>query len=116
MMKRVSIILINYNSWKDTIECINSINESTYKLYNIIVVDNCSTDDSCEKIESYLNGSRYEINNNYYKNNLKFSICEYLNGEFLKTFEEETKNSIVFIKNKKNDGFSKGNNIRNKIF
>lgn len=46
MEKRVSIILVNYNGALDTLECIESINRMSYKNFQIIVVDNNSTDNS----------------------------------------------------------------------
>lgn len=39
----VSIILVNYNGMKDTIECIDSIMNIDYKNYEIVLVDNGST-------------------------------------------------------------------------
>ena len=50
---KVAIILVNYNGAKDTIECIESIKHTTYEDYEIIVVDNCSTDDSVSILEEY---------------------------------------------------------------
>ena len=40
------IILLNYNNWKDTIECVESLQNSKVENSNILVVDNCSIDDS----------------------------------------------------------------------
>ena len=43
----LSIILLNYNGYKDTLECIKSIKENEKNIdYRIIVVDNNSTDNS----------------------------------------------------------------------
>lgn len=42
----VSVILVNYNGAKDTIECISSIEKTAETEYRIIVVDNKSTDES----------------------------------------------------------------------
>ena len=39
----VYIILINYNGFKDTAECIRSLKDINYTNYKILVVDNCST-------------------------------------------------------------------------
>ena len=50
---KVAIILLNYNGASDTIECIESIKHSVYTNYEIIVVDNCSTDNSVEQLEKY---------------------------------------------------------------
>lgn len=56
-MDKVAIILVNYNG-KDYLEdCINSINKIKYENYEIIVVDNKSTDNSVE----YLRNLGYKI-------------------------------------------------------
>lgn len=41
----VSIILVNYNGCKDTIECYDSLIQINYSNYHIVIVDNCSTED-----------------------------------------------------------------------
>ena len=53
---RVSIIILNWNGWKDTIECLESIYQITYQNYDVIVVDNGSKDDSVQKIKEYCEG------------------------------------------------------------
>jgi len=50
---KVAIIVLNWNGWRDTIECLESLQRLTYPNYQIIVVDNGSTDDSVEKIRSW---------------------------------------------------------------
>jgi GT2 family glycosyltransferase len=50
--KLVSIILLSYNSKNDLSECIPSINLQKYTNYEIIVVDNASTDGSEEFIRT----------------------------------------------------------------
>jgi GT2 family glycosyltransferase len=42
----VAIVILNWNGLNDTIECIESLNRITYANYEIIVVDNGSTDES----------------------------------------------------------------------
>jgi GT2 family glycosyltransferase len=42
----VSIIVMNWNNYADTIECIESIEKISYPKYTIILVDNGSTDNS----------------------------------------------------------------------
>lgn len=44
--KFVVIIILNFNKSADTIECINSLKRIHYSDYKVILVDNCSTDDS----------------------------------------------------------------------
>lgn len=42
------IILLNYNNWQDTIECVYSLNNSEVRSSNILIIENCSTDNSKE--------------------------------------------------------------------
>lgn len=44
MIPKVIVILVNYNSLKHTKECIQSINNSSYKNINIVVIDNNSAE------------------------------------------------------------------------
>ncbi|MFQ5824750.1 MAG: glycosyltransferase family 2 protein [bacterium] len=48
---KVSIIILNYNGFTDTIECLESLKNITYKNYEIIVVDNGSFNNEAERIE-----------------------------------------------------------------
>jgi len=48
---RVSIIILNWNGKKDTIECLNSLKKIDYKNYKTILVDNGSKDDSVKEIK-----------------------------------------------------------------
>lgn len=53
MQPKVSIILVNYNGYRDTIECLQSLRDITYPNYEVIVVDNASTDESAGEISSF---------------------------------------------------------------
>ncbi|MCJ7790062.1 MAG: glycosyltransferase family 2 protein [Candidatus Atribacteria bacterium] len=55
---KVAIIILNWNGWKDTIECLESVFRNTYPNYQVIVVDNGSTDDSMEKIKAWADGKQ----------------------------------------------------------
>ncbi|MDD3139564.1 MAG: glycosyltransferase family 2 protein [Lachnospiraceae bacterium] len=52
-MNKIAVILINYCNYELTCECIESIKESTYDNYMIVVVDNASPDNSGNKLENY---------------------------------------------------------------
>ena len=45
------IILVNYNNWEDTLECIESLRKSGIEDSNILIIENCSTNDSFEKLK-----------------------------------------------------------------
>src|ERR1700691_2125480 len=46
----VSCVVLNWNGWRDTIECLDALRESTYPHLTVIVVDNGSSDDSVARI------------------------------------------------------------------
>jgi GT2 family glycosyltransferase len=45
----ISIIILNYNAGDLILNCINSVVQTKYENYEIILVDNVSTDDSHKK-------------------------------------------------------------------
>ncbi|MCJ7633022.1 glycosyltransferase family 2 protein [Candidatus Bathyarchaeota archaeon] len=51
---RVFIVVLNWNAWLDTLECLESLQEIDYPNYEIIIVDNGSTDKSVEQIKNYI--------------------------------------------------------------
>ena len=46
----VAVIIVNWNGWRDTTECIHSLKNLDYDNFRIIVVDNCSSDDFVQEI------------------------------------------------------------------
>ena len=48
----VYIVVLNWNGWPDTIECLKSLEDQSYDHYDIVVVDNGSTDDSVQRIRT----------------------------------------------------------------
>ena len=52
----VYIVILNWNGWKDTIACLESVFHTVYANYRVIVCDNHSTDDSFRHLRSYLGG------------------------------------------------------------
>lgn len=48
---KVYVIVLNWNGWKDTIECIGSLKKLEYPNVHICVVDNASTNESVSKIQ-----------------------------------------------------------------
>ena len=49
-MSMVSIIILNWNGWKDTIECLQSVQQINYPNLRVLVVDNGSSDESVVEI------------------------------------------------------------------
>lgn len=52
----IYIILLNYNGWADTIECLESLLRIDYPNYRVVVVDNHSADGSMGYLQAWANG------------------------------------------------------------
>ena len=53
-MKTIGVIIPNYNSGTYIRKCLDSLLEQEYKVNEIIVVDDCSTDDSTKIVKEYM--------------------------------------------------------------
>lgn len=51
-MPKVSIVILNWNGAEDTIKCLDSFSQLQYPNYELVVVDNGSTDGSVEQIKA----------------------------------------------------------------
>ena len=115
---KVAIIILNWNGWKDTIECLESVYQTEYSNYEVILVDNNSQDDSIQKIRDYCDG-KIEVESdffNYSSKNKPIECVEYTEKETVGDREERHSRvlfnrRLVLIKNEKNHGFAEGNNI-----
>lgn len=56
MNKYVYILILNWNGWGDTIECLESVFRLDYPCFRVIVCDNASSDGSLEKIRAWAEG------------------------------------------------------------
>jgi GT2 family glycosyltransferase len=84
----VSVIILNWNGYQDTIQCLESILRLDYDNYRIVVCDNNSTDGSIEQIESWCKDNQIDLANSG-------NLDRY----------------ITLIQTGKNLGFAGGNNI-----
>ena len=53
-MSKISVIIPMYNSEKYVGECLESVLAQTFQDFEIIVVDDCSTDKSCKVVEKFI--------------------------------------------------------------
>ena len=58
MSKKVSIILVNYNTTQDTINCVESLSNINYKNYDIIIIDNESRKDEFNTLDTYVRNKK----------------------------------------------------------
>ena len=54
----VTFIVTSYNYEKYILKTLESIKAQTYKNFEIIVVDDCSSDNSCEIIEDFISDNQ----------------------------------------------------------
>jgi len=55
----VYIIVLNYNGCRDTLECLESLERVSYVSFRVVVVDNCSTDESDLEIRAKYPGHKF---------------------------------------------------------
>ncbi len=94
MAPRVSIIILNYNGLKDTIECLNSLKKITYQNYEVIVVDNASKGNDADILEEKYKDYIILIRN---KENLGFTGGN--NVGIRKVLEEDKSDYILLLNN-----------------
>ena len=101
MKPKVYIIILNWNGWEDTIECIKSIFELDYDNFCLVLCDNASTDGSIDKIINWINRV------------MPFQKLLLLNEDSLKKQNsDDTKESkIIIIRSAFNRGYAGGNNL-----
>lgn len=119
---KVAIVVLNWNGWQDTVECLESLQKVTYPNYRIIVVDNGSTDQSVDRIKLWAAGkllaeSKYVTPDPTTK---PVHVIEYsreqAEGGGIRELEDmiasmPSSRALVLIKTGKNLGFSGGNNV-----
>ena len=53
-MPKVGIVISNYNGWQDTVQCLESLQKQTYRDFEIILLDDASTNDSVQQLQRHL--------------------------------------------------------------
>lgn len=108
---RVSVIILNWNGWSDTTECLRSLYRIDYRNYYVIVVDNNSTDNSPTMIKEYVEKVLSTPDQ-------PIKILEYseFDAESGGGREDEIESipsnkRLILIRNGENRGFAGGNNV-----
>lgn len=93
----VAVILVNYNGFYDTIKCVDSILESDYTFFKVIIVDNDSNDNSVEEISKSFD----LVKNDGEENALTGLTSVYTNSN----------KQIILLTSYRNSGFAGANNL-----
>lgn len=97
-MKPVSIILVNWNGWRDTIECLESLLQLDYPDFRIVVCDNGSYDDSLQQIRQWAQGR-------------ELVFVEYACPVIEADGDKDADAALVLIHTGSNLGFAGGSNV-----
>jgi glycosyltransferase involved in cell wall biosynthesis len=76
---KVSFLVGCYNHSDYVIECLDSIKNQSYKNIEIIIWDDCSSDDSANKINQWILNEKKLINCSFIENNKNIGLCRSLN-------------------------------------
>lgn len=118
-MSRTCVLLVNWNGWADTIECLESLVRHIKGDVRIIVVDNGSTDDSPQRImawaagnlEPYLPQTKLLRNLSWPPVSKPISCVLYNQVEAEKGGDPDESARLAVIRNQGNLGFAGGNNV-----
>lgn len=108
------IVVLNWNSWRDTIECLESVLALADTRYRIVVCDNGSTDGSLNALMSWAEGRlTYRSRRENGLSHLAPSVARPIPYACLdqSTLDSHPEDSLIFIDNAENLGFAAGNNV-----
>jgi GT2 family glycosyltransferase len=116
---KIYIIIVNWNGWQDTIECLESVLRIDYPDYAIIVCDNGSQDGSLEKIKAWAAGNMpitgaaphplSSLTRPQIAKPVRYREYEKSGAETGGTPGAEER--LVLVRNRVNLGFAGGNNV-----
>lgn len=112
----VTVIILNWNCWEDTIECLESLYRVSYPDFHVIVVDNGSEDDSRTRIQEYCRGD-LEPESEFFEydpDSKPIELTAYsrkaLSGD-IECDRPATEPSLTLVENEENLGYTGGNNV-----
>lgn len=112
---KVTILIVNYKNWTDTIECLESVLKCSYKDVQIVVVDNSPDTLSINNLIDWANG-KTKVKETLYPTlvfpeaNKPLNYIYLTQDAYLKKDKHYGAN-IIFVKAKTNNGFAAANNI-----
>ncbi|MDR3586008.1 MAG: glycosyltransferase family 2 protein [Desulfosporosinus sp.] len=111
MITPIYVIVLNWNGWQDTLECIESVYNTNYANTRVVVCDNDSEDNSLEYIKKWADGL-IDIKGLYnpIQTNRKIMYCE-LTIDQICTTNNYLDYSLTLIKCGSNLGYAGGNNV-----
>jgi GT2 family glycosyltransferase len=114
----VAVLLLNWNGWQDTLQCLESVFRMRYDNLTVVVCDNASTDGSVDRILAWAEGavpapaaSQAEFQSVTHPAAAKPITVSRLNRAEAESGVSHAASRMVLIDNGANLGFSGGNNV-----
>ena len=96
----VAVAMVNWNGWRDTIACLESLERLTYPEVALVVCDNASTDDSVERIADWAESRHWTWN-----------MVEDDGVRIRGSAQVAPSCKLVIIRSTRNRGFAGGTNV-----
>lgn len=96
---RVAILVVNWNGWKDTLECLESVFRLAYQNFVVVLCDNASSDGSVDRFREWISTER------------PIAFAELTRAEAEAGGPTAVDARIVLVHNGANLGFAEGNNV-----
>lgn len=111
---RFYILIVNYNGYQDTIECLESLYLLEDQSFRIIVIDNSILDKDFEHLKGWASGEiQFQINTSF-PQYVKSDVIKPLDHVSLQEEDLEKHffdNKLLIVRAKKNNGFAAANNV-----
>ncbi len=116
---RVVSVVLNWNGWLDTIECLESLLRGEMRGHQIIVCDNGSQDHSIERLTEWADGllevkTAFEEGTSWHYRPVTkpISYALFVSPEHATTNSDDVKDvPLIFIRTGENLGYAGGNNV-----
>src|SRR5450830_954663 len=111
------IVLLNWNGWKDTIECLESVFRLDYPHFRVIVCDNASRDGSLDHIKAWADGRQAAAASSVVLRSAARPLAkpvawvEYDREQAERGGDAHEQAPLVLIQTGANLGFAGGNNV-----
>jgi GT2 family glycosyltransferase len=118
-LPRVHVLLVNYNGWRDTLECLESIFRLDYPDFRVIVCDNGSSDGSLQRIRAWAEGTQaaalspiaapFAVSDTPVRKPIRYVLGDRAQAEAGKLSDGDAQ--LVLVHLDENRGFTGGNNV-----
>ncbi|MEM2567901.1 MAG: glycosyltransferase family 2 protein [Candidatus Bathyarchaeia archaeon] len=109
---KVAIIILNWNGWRDTIECLESLRQLTYQNYQVVIVDNGSTDESLSRLTDWLDTNKqagWSVSEDIFAATRQYASFEHVYSGIVSSRAGNV--PVTLLESGHNLGYAGGNNI-----